>query len=135
MGVIHLPFEWHFVLWTPPLFFLISNHKWKFWPQFCIFILYQIKNATSTKMSYINDMDISSSFYKMNAINNLAIHKNNYTNMRFQLISKSSMRICPLSPVFLYVTYIKYAIIMFHLITSKTKYLFKPSVISLSDWL
>lgn len=118
-----------------PPFFKAQNQKWKLWPQFHIFITYLMKSATSTKVSYINKMDMCPSNHKMNAINNLAIHKNNYTNMRFQLISKSSMRICPLSLVFLYVTYIKYAIIMFHLITSKTKYLFKPSVISLSDWL
>lgn len=44
-GVNHL--EWHFVFWTHPTF-QAQNWKWKFWPQFRIFITYLMKNSTST---------------------------------------------------------------------------------------
>lgn len=72
-GVNHLLFEWHFVFWTHPTF-QAQNRKWKFWPQFRIFIPYLMKSATSIKVSYINEIDMSSSIHKMNAINILAIY-------------------------------------------------------------
>lgn len=72
-GVNHLLFEWHFVFWTHPTF-QAQNRKWKFWPQFRIFIPYLMKSATSIKVSYINEIDMSSSIHKMNAINILPIY-------------------------------------------------------------
>lgn len=57
-----------------PPFFKAQNQKWKLWPQFHIFITYLMKSATSTKVSYINKMDMCPSNHKMNAINNLAIY-------------------------------------------------------------